>query len=118
MQIFILEDDAKRIQAFVDEFAGNQIMITNDAMMAVKLLEHMTFDIVFLDHDLGGKTFVPSDEKSGRHVSRAMAEDERHKNTRVVVHSWNEEAAKRASDEGLDVVLDRCIMVEHRRLVS
>jgi predicted CoA-binding protein len=30
----------------------------------------------------------------------------------------NEEAAKRASDEGLDVVLDRCIMVEHRRLVS
>ena len=30
----------------------------------------------------------------------------------------NEHAATRASDAGLDVVLDRCIMVEHRRLIS
>ncbi|HEX7573536.1 MAG TPA: CoA-binding protein [Bacteroidota bacterium] len=30
----------------------------------------------------------------------------------------DEDAAKRASAAGLDVVLDRCIMVEHRRLIS
>jgi predicted CoA-binding protein len=30
----------------------------------------------------------------------------------------DEEAAKSASEAGLDVVLDRCIMVEHRRLIS
>ena len=30
----------------------------------------------------------------------------------------NEEAAESASGAGLDVVLDRCIMVEHRRLLS
>jgi hypothetical protein len=30
----------------------------------------------------------------------------------------DEDAAMRASAAGLDVVLDRCIMVEHRRLVS
>ena len=30
----------------------------------------------------------------------------------------DEDAANRASAAGLDVVLDRCIMVEHRRLIS
>jgi predicted CoA-binding protein len=30
----------------------------------------------------------------------------------------HEEAAKSASDAGLDVVIDRCIMVEHRRLIA
>jgi len=30
----------------------------------------------------------------------------------------NKEAAKRAEDAGLSVVMDRCIMVEHRRLSS
>jgi predicted CoA-binding protein len=30
----------------------------------------------------------------------------------------NEDAATRAADAGLDVVVDRCIMVEHRRLIA
>jgi predicted CoA-binding protein len=30
----------------------------------------------------------------------------------------HEDAAQRASDAGLDVVIDRCIMVEHRRLIA
>ncbi len=29
----------------------------------------------------------------------------------------NEEAAKRAEEEGLTVVMDRCIAIEHRRLI-
>ena len=94
MQILILEDNAERIAAFVMEFEGNPLVVVNDARQAVRLLESMTFDIAFLDHDLGG-VFLPSDEKSGYHVAMAMAADERHRDTRVVVHSWNEDAAKR-----------------------
>ena len=98
MDIFILEDDPQRIAAFVAEFEGHQLVITNSASQAVKVLKTMTFAFAFLDHDLGG-VYLPSDEKSGRHVSKAMAQDERHKDTQVVVHSWNEDAAKRMESD-------------------
>jgi predicted CoA-binding protein len=39
------------------------------------------------------------------------------KNLWVQMGIWNDEAAKTAEQAGIRVVMDRCIMVEHRRLM-
>ena len=63
LKILILEDDVSRIGIFKEKLKGHDLYFFDeaaDAIGAFKLMTDKPWDIVFLDHDLGGQVFVPS----------------------------------------------------------
>jgi len=95
VRIFILDDDPKRQQAFSDYYINRYPSCTlyqsYTADEAIDLLlTQEPFDVVQLDHDLGGKVFQPSGTGTGYEVANAFAEAwGAKKHGRVIVHSFN-----------------------------
>jgi CheY-like chemotaxis protein len=95
--VFILEDDPTRSEAFAFALQGADVYhLAKDVDEALAKFEP-PYDLVLLDHDLGGEAFVSSGEaNTGAGFVRAMNEDEQKKalqGARVVVHSWNPDGA-------------------------
>lgn len=76
---------------------GYRVAIVKDAKAAIVALEVSDFDIICLDHDLGGKTFVDSDnEDCGMEVVRYLVSRRTTPPAKqIIVHSWNAPAADR-----------------------
>jgi CheY-like chemotaxis protein len=74
-KILILEDDPDRMKIFrlaLEE--RHEIMHVETAQQAIDCLEFQVFDVVFLDHDLGGETYVSeANVNTGSEVARYMA---------------------------------------------
>jgi len=88
MKILVVEDDGYRIHLFTQWLRGYPVTVATSARRAIRLLRKEHFDIVFLDHDLGGRTFVDSsDRNTGAEVARFMAADGIA--MRTVIHSQN-----------------------------
>ena len=60
MRILILEDDPARHKAFKKNLIGNEVLITEHTDQAIKLIKEQDWDVLFLDHDLGGKVYCES----------------------------------------------------------
>ena len=91
----ILEYDPERVTWFYEKFKDYVLIVTNNATVAKQLLHGMYFDLILLDHDLGGQAFVDSnDPNTGWQVTREIPATQ-NKNTNVIIHSWNTGAAKR-----------------------
>jgi len=95
IKAFILEDSEERAKTFRSALEGWDITLCSACVDALKHIMETKFDIIFLDHDLGGKVFVPQTDKeaSGYPVAQAIP-GSINKETPVVVHSWNIPAAK------------------------
>jgi len=94
MKILILEDDPERIHWFYKKFFKHDITCTNSVDGAIRCIKDKEYDIIFLDHDLGGKVFCNhQEEPTGYHVA-CMIPSSENKNTMVIIHSWNSPAAK------------------------
>lgn len=93
----LLEDDPERIKAFKQRFLeeGWAYTVTTMARECIDQLRGgRRFDVVFLDHDLGGETFAdPLGENTGSAVARWMAEHMASITT-VIIHSFNAPAAE------------------------
>ena len=80
MKILVLEDDRERIKQFKDRFeeAGiteEEIFFEIDVSPAIKLFEIHSFDVLFLDHDLGEDTMVETSHKNtGSEFARQLME--------------------------------------------
>jgi CheY-like chemotaxis protein len=73
MKIFILEDDPNRIAALQRKLIGHSVIVAETAVMAILALDTEEFDLIFLDHDLGGDQMVDGSEKNtGSEVVRFM----------------------------------------------
>lgn len=57
-KVLILEDSPERIKVFSRKLIGHQVFITDQAKEAISLIKDHAFDIIYLDHDLDGMTFV------------------------------------------------------------
>lgn len=98
MKVFVLEDDTHRIEEFKKRFAERnwESVFTDTAKEAIEHLNTTKFDLIFLDHDLGGQVYVPeSNENTGSAVVRAMIENSEKTNmdTPIIIHSLNTPAA-------------------------
>jgi hypothetical protein len=92
MNILFLDDDENRIREFQPRFPG--AIITRTAKETIAKLPVMDWDVVLLDHDLGGEQFVDSGkEDTGAGVARWVAEN-RPSVGRFIVHSHNPGGAK------------------------
>ena len=94
MRIFILEDDPERIVWFKANLDTDNLDITDLAEKGMELLHENKYDIVFLDHDLGGEVFVDSNMFNTGHTVAKMIHETKNKVTPVVIHSWNSNGAQ------------------------
>ena len=99
MNMLILEDDNGRIDQFRKNLIGHKVITTDQAHECIDLLKEHEWDILFLDHDLGGEAFVNSDNKNtGAEVARFLNEHPKYKPEIVIVHSLNPVGAKLMTD--------------------
>jgi len=106
MHIFVLEDDPNRVARFKRELIGHAVEFTEHVSKANMLLDGEKFDLLFLDHDLGGEIFVDhTKEETGYHVAQHIPRTQ-NKNTPAVVHSCNMVGAKNMSN-----YLENCVCI-------
>tara|TARA_Y100000310_G_scaffold328692_1_gene397231 strand:- start:2526 stop:2897 length:372 start_codon:yes stop_codon:yes gene_type:complete len=92
MNIFFLDDDKTRIEVF--SALCPDAIIAETAPEAISTIENKSWDICFLDHDLGGEQFVESGrEDTGAGVARWIVEN-KPKIDLIIVHSYNPDGAE------------------------
>lgn len=104
MRLLLLEDDLLRISEFERRAKEHKLALTvvSSATACIRLLEiglekkTVKYDLICLDHDLGGEIFVDTKHKNtGSEVARWISEHpESVKGALVVVHSFNPAGAK------------------------
>ena len=87
MDILILEDDINRTIQFYKMFEGNDTQIVESPDECIQKLKDFKWDVLFLDHDLGGEIYCPSDDKSGYKVAKWLEEFPEYKPTKIFLHS-------------------------------
>ncbi len=94
MNIFVLEDDNNRIKKFRRELIGHNVDYAKTMHEGVLFVLNNQYDLIFLDHDLGGLEMVDSDspEGTGYHVAVEITTS-MNKNTLCIVHSCNPHGA-------------------------
>lgn len=95
MKILFLDDDPNRHTIFELRMKnqGHEVTYVFDAQAAIKELRAQPFELVLLDHDLGGEASqnrLCDDDEDGRFVVRwLVANSQLFKETTFVVHSLN-----------------------------
>lgn len=92
MRIFVLEDNPERNKKFRRELIGNEVVIVEDVSSAKSQI-NIKFDLLFLDHDLGGQEMVPSGDDTGYEVAKILSQSI-NRDTPVVIHSCNHAGAR------------------------
>lgn len=115
MRILVLEDSIARLNYFIERYGSHDLTIIENATNAIGLLEENTYDVIFLDNDLG------DDNGEGIDVVKYLYENSYNDNnsSSIVIHSWNTAAVKAmanllpqayvmpfASEEFLNIRLD------------
>lgn len=92
MNIFVLEDNGDRSNAFLTNFVDHYVTICNNASKAIEILTtDDSYDVIFLDHDLGGQVYVSSErDDTGAGVCRNVV----FKNKLIAIHSHNHIGAR------------------------
>lgn len=68
-------------------------------------LQKDTWDCIFLDHDLDGKTYVPSGPGTGYEVAEWLRDNHEKRPRTIVVHSLNERCWNRMTEVLPDAVI-------------
>ena len=106
MKILFLDDDPGRIRKARLQFANDFLIEAETAEQAIEMLERESpFDLVSLDHDLGGNIYCPSDEVSGYAVAKYISSMPKDKLPgRVIIHSFNPVGAENMINVLTDIV--------------
>jgi CheY-like chemotaxis protein len=87
MNILFLDDDDRRCHIFRSNFPSADIV--NTAEEAIAALEHGEYDLICLDHDLGGEQMVnPRGKNTGSEVVRYMIKNP-HPAKAIMIHTHN-----------------------------
>lgn len=91
-KVLFLDDMQVRIDSFKQKCPD--AVIVEDAESCIQELKENKYDMVFLDHDLGGEIYVDEKEKNtGSEVVRFILK-EKIEIPQIVVHSHNPDASK------------------------
>ena len=92
-KVFILEDLPDRQKAFKEKFKEHQLTICDNVNDSKQLLLDNQYDLICLDHDLGGEAFVDSNYyNTGYTLAKFILEN--NIKSKVVIHSLNPVGAK------------------------
>ena len=111
--ILFLDDNASRAALFSTRSTGTDRARTIWARTATEAIEALevhgpNFDVLHLDHDLGGIQYQDSrSEDSGMEVVRFLEKTHIANTAKIIVHSWNlpagERMVERLTDAGYKV---------------
>lgn len=90
MKVFILEDDSNRVDLFLEWLKGHSITLVASCEDADAF--DPPYDVIFLDHDLGGRQ-LEAHEDCGLTFLKLVA-TRINPEAVVVVHSYNAEGAR------------------------
>lgn len=93
MKILILEDCPERTKKFQQKLIGHIVMFTTTSKDCISALETDAFDVIMLDHDLGGQTYVIPCDNTGYGVVKWLVEHEDRVPNQIFIHSLNGPAA-------------------------
>jgi len=101
MKVLILEDDINRINEFRKRFIGIAMPVfvdtAKDAIDFIKANAWLAHDMICLDHDLGGETYVDTAYKNtGSEVARYLFVNP--VDAAIIIHSLNTPAADFMAD--------------------
>ncbi len=93
-RVLFLDDYSMRLKWAAEEFEEDDLVAVTTAAGAIMALENYgPWDLVMLDHDLGGEVFVDRMRKDcGMEVVRWIVKN-KPEITEIVVHSGNQNAA-------------------------
>jgi len=100
MRILILEDDPERQIRFRRKMIGHYVIITEFADCAIRLLQEENWDLLCLDHDLGGKVLVDSSTElnTGHAVAKWLEEHPDRQPEQIILHSLNPAGRQNMAD--------------------
>jgi CheY-like chemotaxis protein len=89
LKILVLDDDKGRLSEFRCELINHVVDCVETVPETINCLSKEIYDLVFLDHDLGGKQLVPSGPGTGFEVTEWLRDhpDRRPKN--IIIHTLN-----------------------------
>lgn len=100
LKILILEDDQNRIATFRNKLSRHTLVFVETASDAIATIKGAAevgsaFDVIFLDHDLGGEAYVdPSNQNTGSEVVRWLTSyGGVLEQPYIIIHSMNHPAA-------------------------
>lgn len=94
-RVLILEDSQERIDIFNKNLVGNEFVIVSNASECIHKLVKEKWDVLFLDHDLDGRSFVDSlEDNTGYQVAKFLNQNKEYKPKVIVIHSLNPAGAK------------------------
>jgi CheY-like chemotaxis protein len=89
LNILVLEDDEERHKRFSRNLIGHDFVIVASVQSAIFYLKKKNWDMLYLDHDLGGQVYVPSGPNTGYEVAKWLEENPEYKPTKIILHSFN-----------------------------
>ena len=96
MRVFVLEDNDQRVIKFRRSLVGHCVDYADNVVDGKAFIEQYQYDLIFLDHDLGGKEMVSSDDpNTGYQMACLLAENDLNKDAAVVIHTCNPNGASR-----------------------
>jgi CheY-like chemotaxis protein len=89
MKILILEDDMERVEQFHKNLQPHTLFFTDRTGDAIHLLKTQKWDVLFLDHDLGGQVYQESGPGTGYEVAGFLEQNPDLMPPNIVIHSLN-----------------------------
>lgn len=112
-RVFILEDDPIRIEQFREAGLSQELTVAESVDEAKQVYIPGSYDLLLLDHDLGGQQMVESENpNTGAEFCKWVVEAEKgiENDPVVVVHSYNPQGAQTMRntlyDDGWMVVIN------------
>ena len=103
MRLLILEDNQERIEKFKKLFKNQDLYIAEDIQRVKEHCSYNEFSVIFLDHDLGNKMWVNSDEENtGYQFVKWMVDSNLQRNALIYIHSMNPIGANKMLNYLLD----------------
>ncbi len=92
--VLILEDSVERMKGFYRRLVGNNVVHVETPAACIAYLKKGGFDVLFLDHDLGGQVHVPSGPGTGYEVAVWLEENPQYQPEQIFVHSLDPVGSK------------------------
>jgi CheY-like chemotaxis protein len=93
MKIFFLDDNKERHISFKRSFPNAEIIFAETANEAIEILSKgLDYNLICIDHDLGNRIFVPSeDPNTGYQVAKFLKDKDI--KCQIIIHSCNPDGA-------------------------
>lgn len=89
MKILVVEDSEDRNQHFRQWLQGHDFSIVLNAEDGIRQVHAKKYDVIFLDHDLGDRSGVPSDDPNTGYAVAKEIPNSINRDAQVIVHSMN-----------------------------